>query len=657
MSSLDASPILGTGGAVARRLAGYETRDEQLRMAEAVAAAIEGRHHLMVEAGTGVGKSFAYLVPAILAAAEQGKRVVVSTHTINLQEQLVGKDLPFLRAVMPHEFSAALVKGRSNYISLRRLRAALTRSGATFDHDDDRRQIEELCRWAIDTKDGSRSDLAFRPSAEVWENVESDYGNCLGKKCPSFRDCFYYKAQRRAWNANILIVNHALYMVDLALKAQGGAILPDHEIAIFDEAHTLEEVAAEHLGLRVASGSVARHLGRLFNARSGKGLLVFHRLAEAQAQVGRTLGVMDSFFDSVADWVAAQPRPNGRAYRPTGLPETLAEELAKLGSAIRRGAEGVKEEEQRIELESAAERSEGYASALRTWLNQGAPGSVYWAEVEQKRHRRVTLACSPLDVGPTLKRELFDCVPTCILTSATLSIGTPPGFGFFQSRLGLRGCRTLGLGSPFDYRSQVMLHIARDLPDPSREPAEFERRSIGAIRHYLELSHGKALVLFTSYRHLTEAARVLAPWLEARGLRLLSQSDGLPRTKLIEEFKADVNSVLFGVESFWQGVDVPGEALSNVIIVKLPFSVPDHPLLEARLEEIQRKGGNKFFDYQVPEAIIRLKQGFGRLIRSKTDRGIVAILDPRVLTKPYGRQFLASLPPCERKVDLLGSLA
>ena len=258
-----------------------------------------------------------------------------------------------------------------------------------------------------------------------------------------------------------------------------------------------------------------------------------------------------------------------------------------------------------------------------------------------------------LDVGPSLRDLLFDAVPTCILTSATLCVGTPPRFDFLKARLGLTAAETLALGSPFDYPNQVKIHLPRNLPDPSSQPADFERAAIKAIAHYLERTHGKAFVLFTSYKMLDAAARALTPWLAERNIALFAQSDGLPRSKMVEAFKADVNSVIFGADSFWQGVDVPGEALSNVIIVRLPFSVPSHPLLEARLEDIRNRGGNPFVEYQVPEAVIKLKQGFGRLIRTRTDQGIVVILDPRVMTKPYGRTFLGSLPDCPRIVEQL----
>jgi ATP-dependent DNA helicase DinG len=653
MATIDPVPILGPKGSIARRLPRYEAREEQLAMARAVAEAIEKPGHLIVEAGTGVGKSFAYLVPAILAAVAMKKKVVVSTHTISLQEQLLRKDLPFLRSVMPEEFSAVLVKGRSNYISLRRLRAATARADMTFQRREELDQLAVIKLWAERTNDGSRSDLDFRPLPTVWDAVESESGNCLGKSCPRYRDCFYFNARRRIWSANILVVNHALFMSDLAVRSagSGASILPKYDIAIFDEAHTLEAVAGEHLGLNVTSGQFDFTLNRLYNERTQKGLLAYHKLREAIEQAQRVRYEARELFEEIVDWRAGEGGSNGRVRGPLGLPDTLAEELLKLATAIGEGLEGVAKPEQAIELAAAQERCYSLAATLRGWLAQQVPESVYWVEVGGTTRQRVSLASAPLDVGPALRQALFTQVPTCVLTSATLSVGNPPRFDFLKTRLGLTACASLQLGSPFDYQRQVMIHLPRNLPDPSEEPENFERQAIRAIAHYLELTHGKAFVLFTSYRMMQEAVATLTPWFAARNIALFAQSDGMPRSKMVEAFKADLNSVIFGADSFWQGVDVPGEALSNVIIVRLPFSVPTHPLLEARLEAIRRRGGNPFHEYQVPEAVIKLKQGFGRLIRSKTDRGIVAILDPRVLTKPYGRTFLGSLPDCPRVQD------
>jgi ATP-dependent DNA helicase DinG len=637
---------------VARRLKSYEAREQQLQMSQAVAKAIDDGHHLVVEAGTGVGKSFAYLVPAIMAAVELKKKVVVSTHTIALQEQLLSKDIPFLRSVMPQEFSAVLVKGRANYISLRRLDVAVGRQMTTFHSAEEIDQLASMRLWAGRTQDGTRSDLDFKPHPNVWDAVQSENGNCLGRECPRHKDCFYFKARRRVWTANLLIVNHALFVSDLALRSSGFGLLPDYDVAIFDEAHTLEAVAGEHLGLQLSNVGVDYTLARLYNDRTKKGALAYHQMFEAIEQLRRARAASDGFFEAVSQWHARQgATANGRVRKPIDLSDTLAEELRKLGTAIDRGAEGIESIDQRIELSSAAERCEILAEQVRAWVRQSAEQQVYWVESESKGRRRVKLASAPLDVGPTLRRTLFEQIPTCVLTSATLCVGSPPKFDFLKSRLGLTRAETLALGSPFDYPRQVKIHLARNLPDPSEQPQDFERQVIRAIAHYLEQTHGKAFVLFTSYKMLDAAARALTPWLAERNIALFAQSDGMPRSKMVEAFKADVHSVIFGADSFWQGVDVPGETLSNVIIVRLPFSVPSHPLLEARLEAIRRRGGNPFVEYQIPEAVIKLKQGFGRLIRARTDQGIVAILDPRVLTKPYGKTFLNSLPECPRIVD------
>ncbi len=479
MPQFDPVPILGPGGAIARRLHRYEDRAEQLMMARAVARAIEDESHLMVEAGTGVGKSFAYLVPAILAASEAGKKVVVSTHTISLQEQLLEKDIPLLQAVMPQEFSAVLVKGRSNYISLRRLDAAGARAGATFGRPEEFDQLGEIKLWAGRTEDGSRSDLDFKPLGPVWDAVASEHGNCLGKKCPRFRDCFYFAARQRMKNANLLIVNHALFMSDLALRGSGASLLPEYDVAIFDEAHTLEAVAGDHLGLRITNGQVEFALNRLYHDRTRKGLLAYHELDDAvdQASGARHRGRASSS-TMVADLARpARGRPTAGSASPPACPTRSARNSASSPRPSTKGSRGSRRRSSAIELIAASERCEALASSLSSWLAQDVADSVYWIEQEvRSQRRRITLACAPLDIGPTLRRDLFDRVPTCILTSATLSVGSPPGFTFAKSRIGLTRCESLQLGSPFDYPKQVAIHIPRNLPDPSDDPRGFEAR-------------------------------------------------------------------------------------------------------------------------------------------------------------------------------------
>ncbi len=660
---LTVEDILADGGSVSRRLEGYESRQPQLDMANAVARAIADKRHLVVEAGTGVGKSLGYMVPAILSLeanqsatseSETKRRIVVSTNTISLQEQLVNKDLPLLNSVIPLEFSAVLAKGRGNYVSLRRLADARKNAGLLFSSEGEASQLDPINAWSGETADGSRSDLPVRVLPQVWDEIRSDTSNCLGRKCPRHSDCFYYSARQRLQNADILVVNHALFFTDLALRRLGVNLLPDYQCVILDEAHTVADVASDHLGLGVTMGQIDFTLSRLYNNRSNKGLLVVHDLGDAQKLVVKCTLAANEFFGDIQGWVertAGNANRKSNTYR-VNKPGIVANRLSKLmnqlADRVALAAEDIKSPAAKQNLVSASDRLTALSGSIEQWRKQEIEDCVYWVESSFRRSgkQHIGLMAAPVDVGPLIRENLFDKVDSVIMASATIAVGES-SFDFFRNRVGLTRGDNLKLGSPFNYQEQAELIVVHGMANPSTNRDVHERQCIDAIRHYVDRTDGNAFVLFTSYEFLKRAERDLRSWMIERDYGIFSQASGVARSQLLDQFKESPRSVLFGTASFWQGVDVQGDSLQNVIITKLPFSVPDQPLLQARLDSIRESGGNPFNEYQLPEAVIKFKQGFGRLIRSKSDSGIVVVLDPRIRTKPYGRVFISSLPKCK----------
>jgi ATP-dependent DNA helicase DinG len=619
--------FFGRRGQLSDVLPGYEERKSQEALSEAVGRVLREGGLLLAEAGTGTGKTLAYLRPA----AELGRRVVISTGTKNLQEQLLTKDIPLLAKALGRDLNVAVMKGRGNYLCLLRFRSF--EQAGSFKRLEEIGLFRQVERWAPQTEVGDRAEIADLPdSAEFWREISAASENCIGQACPDFDPCFVTRMRQRALEADIVVVNHHLLCADLAVKdGSYGQVIPPYDTVILDEAHLLEDVATQYFGVQVSSHRL-EELGRDVE-RELKAAKLDAREVRAEVEGLKNRG--DRLFRMLA-------QGHGRILRPDWMTSRVAEEAG----ALRMRFEGL-----RTALLAVPDRPEalsglaGRAMALRDELDFVLSAAddthVYFVE---NRGRAVFLKATPIDVSERLQEHLFSRVKAAVLTSATLAVDGR--FDYLRSRLGIEDAEELVLPSPFDYADQAVLYVPRRMPDP-RAPAFVERASQEVLR-LLEVSQGRAFVLFTSYANMNAVAEQVAGRL---AFPILIQGEA-PKHVLLETFRATPGAVLFATASFWQGVDVVGDQLSCVIIDKLPFASPADPVVSARIDRLRNRGGNPFGEYQVPVAVLMLKQGLGRLIRSASDRGILAVLDSRLVEKGYGRRFLDSLPPARMVHDL-----
>ena len=697
--------VLGKNGIIANKLDSYELRPQQLDMAMAIEKSIEENKHLIVEAGTGVGKSMAYLVPFIFWTVKNRKKVIISTYTKTLQEQLIRKDLPFLRSALKFahadthkndsppeaelgqeekfDFSFALCVGGQNYLCLRRFNQA--QMHGVFDTRKEAGEFQKIIEWEGQTRNGLKSELDFEPSHAVWSKTCRESDLCFGKKCPFKDDCYYNRARRREYKAQILVTNHHLFFANLVNE---GRVLPDFDAVVFDEAQTLEDVATSYFGIEISNFKVKFLFDSILNPKTGKGLIT--RLFKPSDKTVTTISkkidearqASDLFFTEISEKYGTGSKTT-RIRKKGIINNYLNKPLSSLSETLESLLNLVKTEEEKLEIYAFASRCGEMSRNISTIINQDLEEYVFWAEVEKgtnpsgllnhkhtslhagtHRQVRCSLFAAPINIAEEFEKQIFGKIRPVILTSATLSVNG--NFNYIKERLGIPAkhfkqdeyatnitndgdFREKIIGSPFNFSENALIYVPDNIPDPNQEPDAYKHNIIKHIKEIISLTQGRSFILFTSYEMLNAVYEKIKDNMDT--CTLFRQGDK-PRYQLIEEFKTVHKPVLFGTATFWQGVDVPGEALKCVIITKLPFAVPSDPIIEARMELLKAQNKNPFMDYQVPQAITLLRQGFGRLIRTATDTGIVAILDPRIKSKYYGRHFLNSLPDCKKVSDI-----
>lgn len=628
----------------------YEDRPQQTSMACSVAAALANRRHLIVEAPTGVGKTLAYLIPALLYTSQTGRKAIVSTYTKNLQDQILKNDVPIARSVLDRDCSVLVLKGRRNYLCPTRLEYALSTAKTLFDAEG-AKQLTALNRWSRTTREGDLETVGFALRPDIWDMVCSDKEVCTSQYCG--QRCFYRRQRELLRGAQLVVMNHALFFTLLGLQETSDHYLFEDDFVIFDEAHMVEAVASRGLGATLSRYRVLSAIHRIWNPRTRKGLLANERRS-VKHLCGTAERAAGEFFDTLLQLVTihsssrrdnntlAQTPREFRLRMLSPVPNVLDGPLTQLLQEVHRNSEKLESDQQRVELSAAQRVLEEIRIRAQDFLSPEREGFVHWLELAGVTGENVTLHAAPVEIADVIGPILFREGTSAIMTSATLAVHGD--LAYFQSRLGAQQVDALVLDSPFDHMRRMTLRIAADIPEPDTE--EYADALPSWIVRCIEDSGGRALVLFTSAALMRTVTSRLADELASKDFPLLVQGEQMSRSELLDEFKRDTRTVLFGLDSFWMGVDVPGEALEHVIITRLPFAVPSHPLMEARIETISSRGGNAFVEYTLPEAVLKFRQGVGRLLRTTSDKGLVTVLDCRLITRRYGRIFLSSISRC-----------
>lgn len=643
------------------KIEGFEFRKEQQDMAVHIAESLESGSHFIVEAPTGIGKSFAYLVPSILHAVQNERKAIISTCTINLQEQLISKDIPILAKVLPVDFKYEILKGRNNYICSKRLSKAMIDKSSLF-VTQEQTSLQKIYDFVNKTGKGTRQDIHFPVEDAVWSEIFAEEGVCTSKSCGGEdTNCYYQQAKQRMKDADLLVLNHHLFFTLFGFyEHESEGYLYFNDFVIFDEAHTIEQIAAERVSPSVSKEQIRFWLNKLYNAKTQKGFYSKRNANRLKEVVNELHHENDYFFKTLHHFVnskySAQSHKSAiRILEPVVLGELLIKNLADLTNELKKSVSLAQNDLEESEIKNYVTKFTRIRNNITFFLEQKDKGYVYWIEYSGRARNNINLCISPIDMAQYFRDNVFRENRMSVMTSATLS--TNHNMNFFVNSIGAENVSTEILPSPFDLPGQMKIYVNNDIPEPDKgrrekisdlfDETEYEKQLTEKIFESILKTKGGALTLFTSNKLLkSNYNKLLEKFLDA-GINLYAQHNGLPNNKILQHFKEDENSVLFGVDSFWMGVDIPGNSLRNVIVTKLPFDVPDHPVIEAKLEFIMEKGGNPFMDYSLPTAILKFKQGVGRLIRNKTDEGIICILDRRILSKPYGKFFINSLPECE----------